>query len=65
MRSLKSGLLAIALSGLCGTVAVIGCSADGAGGIDTEAAPTEQATPKPATQPAAKPAAPPAPAPKK
>jgi hypothetical protein len=35
MRSLKSGLFAIALAGLVGSAAVIGCSADGGGtGID-------------------------------
>lgn len=42
MRSLKSGLIAIALTGIFGTVAVIGCSADGAGtGIETETDPVE------------------------
>lgn len=41
MRSLKSGLIAIALSGLFGTAAVVGCTADGGGsGIDMEADPT-------------------------
>jgi hypothetical protein len=41
MRSLKSGLFAIAFAGLFGTAAVVGCSADGAGsGIDTESDPT-------------------------
>ena len=36
MRSLKSGLFAIAIAGLFGTAAVIGCSADGGGAdIDT------------------------------
>ena len=29
MRSLKSGLLAIALTSLVGTLAIVGCSADG------------------------------------
>jgi hypothetical protein len=33
MRSLKSGLVVIALSGLFGTVAVVGCSAEGTGGV--------------------------------
>lgn len=32
MRSLKSGFFAIAFAGLAGTIAVVGCSADGAGG---------------------------------
>jgi hypothetical protein len=42
MRSLKSSLYVIALSGIFGTVAIVGCSADGGGaGIDTEASPTE------------------------
>jgi hypothetical protein len=41
MRSLKSGVIAIALSGLFGTIAVIGCSASGDGGIDQETLPTE------------------------
>lgn len=41
MRSLKSGLIAIALTGIFGTAAVVGCSADGGGsGIDTESDPT-------------------------
>jgi hypothetical protein len=41
MRSLKSGLFAIAFAGLFGTAAVVGCSADGGGsGIDTESDPT-------------------------
>jgi hypothetical protein len=35
MRSLKSGLFAIAFSGLAGAIAVVGCSADGGGtGVD-------------------------------
>ena len=40
MRSLKSGLFAIAFAGLAGTIAVVGCSADGGGtGVeDTDAA---------------------------
>jgi hypothetical protein len=40
MRSLKSGLFAIAFSGLAGAMAVVGCSADGGGsGVDeTDAA---------------------------
>lgn len=40
MRSLKTGFFAIAFAGLAGTVAVVGCSADGAGGTvdDTDAA---------------------------
>ena len=43
MRSLKSGLFAIALSSLVGTAAVVGCSADGGGtGVDdTAPAPTD------------------------
>ena len=42
MRSLKSGVFAFALSGVLGTLAVVGCSADG-GGADIEegVAPTE------------------------
>ena len=40
MRSLKSGLFAIAFAGLAGTIAVVGCSADGGGANvdDTDAA---------------------------
>ena len=35
MRSLKSGLFAIAFTGLVGAAAVVGCSADGGGsGVD-------------------------------
>jgi hypothetical protein len=42
MRSLKSGLFAIALTGLLGTAAVVGCSAEGGGATTTEdQAPTE------------------------
>ena len=49
MRSLKSGLVAIALAGIFGTVAVVGCSADGGGaGIATQLDSTE---PAPVTEP--------------
>jgi hypothetical protein len=42
MRSLKSGLFAIALAGLVGSAAVIGCSADGGGAaIDQGVDPTQ------------------------
>jgi hypothetical protein len=42
MRSLKSSLFAIALSGLFGTAAVVGCSASGGdSGIGTEGEPTD------------------------
>jgi len=45
MRSLKSGLFAIAFSGVLGTVAVVGCSADGGGAdIEENVAPTEPAS---------------------
>lgn len=49
MRSLKSGLLAVALAGLFGTAAVAGCSADGGGsGIVEETEPTEPGASLPA-----------------
>lgn len=52
MRSLKSGLFAIALSGLFGTVAVIGCSASGGDdGIGTGELPTEPTADPPAVLP--------------
>jgi hypothetical protein len=46
MRSLKSGLFAIAFAGLIGSAAVIGCSADGGGaGIDQGTDPNQPADP--------------------
>jgi len=44
MRSLKTGLTAIAISGLLTTAAIVGCSADGGSTIATEAEPTDPGT---------------------
>jgi hypothetical protein len=41
MRSLKSGLVTIAIAGLFATAAIVGCSADGGSGIESETTPTE------------------------
>ena len=43
MRSLKNGLMMLAAAGLCGSMAVVGCSASGSGVTTDESSPTEPA----------------------
>jgi hypothetical protein len=50
MRSLKSGLVGVAVAGLCGVIAVVGCSADGSAadlGEDPSEAGTAETSPSP------------------
>lgn len=46
MSSLKSGLATIAFAGLCGTFAIVGCSADGTGILDLSGTEPEEAGPQ-------------------